>query len=107
KRDDRTLYWRDARVESQDNPSLHFSILIRRLVLRVHLADECQHSSIDTGARLDYVRNKFLFRLLVEIFERLSAGLLMLRQIVIRSVSNALKLLPPERKLVFDVVSSF
>src|SRR5206468_5435641 len=79
KREDRTLDWRDARVESQDNPSLHFSFLVRRFVLRARFADERQHSSIDTGARLDYARNKFLFRLLVEIFVRLSTGLPVLR----------------------------
>src|SRR6478752_5814573 len=104
---DRAFNWGHARMKPQKRPPFHFALVVRRLVLRISFTNHREHSSIDASARLDDVRDKSLLRLLVKILERFAARFLMLRQIVIRSVSNALKLLPPERKFIFDVVSAF
>ena len=51
--------------------------------------------------------NEFLFRFVVEKFERLSAVLFVLAEIVVGPIGDALKLLNPKRKLIFDVVGLF
>ena len=94
-------------MKTQHDPRFHFAFFVGRLVLRIRFANQRQHCAIDPGARLNHVRNKFLFGVLVEILERFSARLLMLRQIVIGSVGDAFQFLPPERKIVFDVVRPF
>src|ERR1043166_8704738 len=101
------FHWRHSRMESEDRPRLHFSLFIGRLVLGVGLANQRKHSAIHPGARLDHVRNKLLFRFFVEIFERLTAGFLVLGQIVIGPISDAFEFLAPKRKVIFDVVSAF
>src|SRR5207342_2423144 len=104
---DRAFNWGHARMKPQQCPPFHFALVVRRLVLRISFTNHREHSSIYAGTRLDDVRDKSLLRLLVEILQRFAARFLMLRQIVVRSVSNALKLLPPERKFVFDIVRAF
>ena len=51
--------------------------------------------------------NESLLRLIIEIFQRLAAGVLVLCQIVIRSIGDAFEFLSAKRKVVFDVVSAF
>ena len=97
---------RHSRMKSQHDARLHFSLFIRRFVFGIGFADQRQHGAIDSGARLDHVRNEFLFRFFVEIFERFAARVLVLRQIVIGPIRDAFQLLSAERKFVFDVVSS-
>ena len=66
-------------MKTQDDTRFHFTFFIRRFILGVCLADQREHGAIDPSARLDYVWDEFLFRLFIEIFERLAACLLMLR----------------------------
>ena len=93
-------------MKTQDNARFHFAFFVRRLVFRICFADQCEHSAIDAGARLNHVRNKSLFRLLIEILKRFTARFLVLRQIVVGPIRDAFELLPAERKIVFDVVGS-
>ena len=64
---------RHARMKSQHDARFHFSFFVRRFVFGIGFADQRQHRAIDTRARLDHVRNEFLFRFLIEIFERFAA----------------------------------
>ena len=97
---------RNPRMKTQHDSRFHFTLFIRRLVFGIGFADQRQHRAIDPGARLDHMRNEFLFCFFIEIFQRLSARFLVLRQIVIGPVSHAFQLLPTEREIVLDVVSS-
>src|SRR5690349_4274651 len=53
------------------------------------------------------MRNESLLGFVIKILQRLATGLLMLRQIVVGSISDAFEFLPPKWKIIFDVISSF
>ena len=67
----RALDRRHARMKSQHDARFHFPLFIRRVVFVIGVADQREHRPIDARARLDHVRDKTLFRFLIEIIERL------------------------------------
>ena len=94
-------------MKSQHDPRFHFAFSSGASSSAYASQISASTRAIDAGARLDNVRDKSLFRLLVEIFERFAARFLMLRQIVIGAIGDAFQFLAAERKIVFDVVSPF
>src|SRR6266480_5737960 len=65
-------------VETQDNACFLFSFFIGRLIFGIRFTNERQHGAVHARTRFDYVRNKSLLRLFIEILERFAAGLLVL-----------------------------
>ena len=94
-------------MESHHNPRFHFSFFIRGAVFVVSIANQRQHRPIDSRAWFDHVRDKALLGFLIEIIERLAAGLDMLLQIIIGAIRDPLQLLSPKGKFVFDVERAF
>ena len=92
---------RQARRESQhDARFLLAALLVFHRLLGVSLAKHSQHGPVDARARLDDVRDVLGLGLLVEIFERLAAVLLVLLEIIVAPVGDALEFLDAKRKFV-------
>src|SRR5262249_20964896 len=77
-RKNRALDRRHPWMKTQNYARFHFALVVRRLVFRISFTYHREHSSIDACTRLDYMRNKSLFRLVIEILERFAAGFLVL-----------------------------
>ena len=76
------------------------------MVLCVGVADQSQNGSVYARARFHHMWDEPLLGLVVKIFQRLTAPLLMLQQIVVGSVRDTLELLAAKREIIFDVVSA-
>ena len=70
-------------------------------------AEERQHHAVRAQGRLDDIRDVFLFHLIVKVAHVLTGHILMLRQVVIRTVRNAPQLAPAKREQEFDIRRSF
>src|SRR5262249_20088055 len=70
--------WRHPWVETQDNACFHFAFFIGRLIFCIRFTNEREHCAVYASTRFDYVRNKSMLRLFIEILKRFAAGLLML-----------------------------
>ncbi len=92
-------------MKAQDDAGLRVPLFVSDSLLVVCRANEREHRAIHAGARLDHMRDESLLRLLVEIIERLPAGVLVLGEVVVRPISHALELLDAEWELEFNVVS--
>src|SRR5207249_5290734 len=84
--------------------SHHHALLTLDVFFVVRVSHDDEGSAIRPRRGLDDVRDVALVRRGIEILELLPGILLVTRQIEVRPVVDPLELLPPERKLVLDVV---
>ncbi len=91
-------------METQHRAHLGLALLVGDGLLVERLADERERGAVHAGAGLDDVRHEFFVLLLVEIFERLAAGLDVRGEVVVRAVGDALEFAHAEGELVFEVV---
>ena len=80
--------------------------LCAEVLLVVSLNENGQEQSFNTEGRLDNVRNVSLVGLGVKVIKRLAAGVDVLCEVVVCSVSNAPQLAPSEREQILKVCCS-
>src|SRR5687767_11286371 len=97
-RQHRDLDRRDLRVQPQ-----HRALLAPLLVLVEGVAEQREDRAAEAGGRLDHVREVALLGLRVDVLELLAAELLVLAQVEVAAVGDALELAPADRVEVLDV----
>jgi len=92
------------RVETENNAGFLGAFLIRDFFLGIGFAKEGEGGAVHSGAGLDDVGDEFFASLLVEVFEGLAAGFLVLFEIVVGPVGDAFEFLRAEGEFVQEVI---
>jgi len=90
----------------ENDPGFLASFVIGDFLLVVGFAEESKGGTVHSGTRFNNVGNKFLPGFLVEIFEWLATGFLVLLEVVIGAVCDALELFGAEREGIEKVVGA-
>ena len=93
-REDGDFDRRDARGKLHDDAG----IAGRDFFLGVGGTEQCETNAVNTGARLDDVRNIFFFRFVVEIFHALAGEFLVLAEVEVAAGGNAFEFLYAKRE---------
>ena len=92
-------------VEAENDAGFLGAFLVRDFFLGIGFTKQGEGGAVDSGAGLDDMGDEFFARLLVEIFEGLAAGFLVLFEIVVGPVGDAFELLRAKGKFVQEVIS--
>ena len=98
----RRLVRRERRVQVQDDARV-FLVALGNLFLVVGVEQEGQRAAIGASRRLDHLGQDVLAGLLVEVAQLFAAELLVLGEIEIAPIGNALQLPPAEWEPVLHV----
>ena len=82
------------------------NVALRKLLLVVCGAEECEHNAVGAKRRLYNVRRVALLLLVVKVGEVLTRGVDVLREVVVSTVRDAPKLAPAKREQELDVGGS-
>ena len=72
-------------------------------ILIIGIAEKSQHTPVDTGRRLDDIRQIVLFGLLIVILQVLAAAIGMLGQIIVAPAGNTFQFRPAHREKEVDI----
>ena len=93
-------------VEAEDYTGFLAPFFISDLLLVISFTEKGEGGAIHSGTRFHNVRDEFLPGFLIKILERFAAGFLVLLEVVVGAVGDALELLRAERKGIEKVVGA-
>lgn len=93
-------------MKAEDDPGFFAPFFVGDFFFVVGLANKCEGCAVDSCTGFDDMGNKLFFCFLIEIFQRLAAGFLVLFQVVIGAVGDSLEFLGAEGERVEEVIGA-